>query len=415
LEIIREIEINEVERFLEIYYSSYPFFEGSPEKIKKESEETRANLHKKRHYKYFGYYEEGIMQGIFIAYNYLMNFRGKMVDVGGIGSVGVNLLKKKEKICKKMVQHSISMFREQGKKFAVLYPFRLDFYTNMGFGFGSQKYQYSIEPRYFQFFKKSGKLEILKKEDNDLFIDYYNNRAEKGHGMIKRTVFELEEMLKNPQRKIMVYKSDNKIQGYMWFRTKKLYDFNFIKNNFEIIEMIYDDISVFEEFSSFLNTQADQFDRIIVNTHDEFFYHLVSNPSDGSNIMMPPVYHKTNNSGVGFMYRSLASEYLISCLPPAGAFEEEFKVRIKTEDDMIIENTCDITIETGTGKVFPAGEIPDAELEIKLNYFSSLIMGSVDLKNLVRFGKARLTNEKFLDPLNRFFKTEEKPVCLVGF
>jgi len=37
VENIRKIELDELGRFLDLYYSSYPFFEGTPERKKKEA------------------------------------------------------------------------------------------------------------------------------------------------------------------------------------------------------------------------------------------------------------------------------------------------------------------------------------------------------------------------------------------
>jgi len=415
VENIRKIELDELGRFLDLYYSSYPFFEGTPERKKKEADEIRKNIAKKPHYEHYGYFEDGEMLAIFIAYNYDMNFRGRLVKAGGIGSVGVDLLRKKEKICKKMVHYSLSKFKEEGKKFAILYPFRLDFYTNMGFGFGSQKYQYSIEPSSFRNYKKKGHLEFLKKDDIDLLTEFYNGMAEKGHGMIKRNYLDFEELIENPLRKIMVFKKDGKVLGYFWFRTKKIYDFNFIKNNFEIIEMLYDGMEVFEEFSTFLNTQSDQFDRVIVNTHDELFYHLFSNPSDGSNIMIPPVYHKTNNAAVGFMYRSLDNRSLVSFVESRESYANGLCVKLKIEDDLITDNDGAINFSVNGSKVEFSESKPDVEVEMKVHSFSSMIMGSVDLKSLVRYGKAKISDLNVLEELSSFFITGQKPVCFVGF
>jgi hypothetical protein len=47
--------------------------------------------------------------------------------------------------------------------------------------------------------------------------------------------------------------------------------------------------------------------------------------------------------------------------------------------------------------------------------FSSLAMGVVDLRTLVRYGLARISANDRVETVARLFRTEQKPVCMTDF
>jgi hypothetical protein len=52
---------------------------------------------------------------------------------------------------------------------------------------------------------------------------------------------------------------------------------------------------------------------------------------------------------------------------------------------------------------------------LDISNFSSLIMGTVSFKALVRLGLANISDKKYTKLVNEIFKTEELPMCLVTF
>jgi len=85
---------------------------------------------------YYGLWEENKLVGGMRLHDFEMNLFSKMIPVGGIGLVAVDLLRKKEKMAKELIDHFFKVFLEKQVHFVALYPFRPDFYKKMGFGYG---------------------------------------------------------------------------------------------------------------------------------------------------------------------------------------------------------------------------------------------------------------------------------------
>ena len=50
-----------------------------------------------------GAFRDGTLTGGMLVYDYSMNYRGKFIPVAGVGLVAVDLLRKKEHVCKDLV------------------------------------------------------------------------------------------------------------------------------------------------------------------------------------------------------------------------------------------------------------------------------------------------------------------------
>ncbi|WP_255505248.1 hypothetical protein [Lysinibacillus sphaericus] len=57
------------------------------------------------------------------------------------------------------------------------------------------------------------------------------------------------------------------------------------------------------EFSTFLNSQVDQVNRIEWNTQEENIHFFLGDIRNGTNHLIPSVYHASAVSGGGLMYR----------------------------------------------------------------------------------------------------------------
>jgi len=61
------------------------------------------------------------------------------------------------------------------------------------------------------------------------------------------------------------------------------------------------------------------------------------------------------------------------------------------------------------------GVSPDVEIDIGIAEFSSMVMGCANLKLLVKYGKAHISDESRLDEVSRAFSLDEKPICTTFF
>lgn len=77
---------------------------------------------------YYGLWEENKLVGGMRLHDFEMNLLSKIIPVGGVGLVAVDLLRKKERIAKELIEHFFKVFLEKQVHFVALYPFRPDFY-----------------------------------------------------------------------------------------------------------------------------------------------------------------------------------------------------------------------------------------------------------------------------------------------
>ncbi|MGD8623698.1 MAG: GNAT family N-acetyltransferase, partial [Anaerolineae bacterium] len=94
----------------------------------------------------YGLFRDGTLLGTMALHDFVMNFLGTRLPVGGVGLVAVALDHKKEHVAKEMMAHFLRHCRAQGQPLAALYPFRPDFYRKMGFGYGTKMNEYRVRP-----------------------------------------------------------------------------------------------------------------------------------------------------------------------------------------------------------------------------------------------------------------------------
>jgi predicted acetyltransferase len=82
---------------------------------------------------YVGLYRGETLQGAARLHDFVMNVRGAQIPAAGIGMVAVDLAYKKEHVARDLMHGWLEYCRKQDIPFALLYPFRPDFYKQMGF------------------------------------------------------------------------------------------------------------------------------------------------------------------------------------------------------------------------------------------------------------------------------------------
>lgn len=407
----------EIMDYVEIVTKAYPgMMNNSPESKTKLYDSLLKRLREDDSIEFHGLFRENKLVGAMRLHSYQMNLFSKLIDVGGIGLVAVDLLHKKEKIAKELVLNFINEFKKKNVNMVLLYPFRPDFYKKMGFGYGSKMHQYSISPSSFQNGSTKEHLRYLSIEDKEELYNCYTRYAMSNHGMFLKTEFELETMFKNPDVHLVGYFEEGVMKGYVTFSFKKLSDTNFVYNDLVIKELIFEKKEALNEIATFLHTQTDQIHRIIWNTQEENIHFMIQDPRNGTNNLIPPVYHESHLSGVGLMYRIINIKGIIKDLEFHNFNHSNGKFKLKLIDTFLVENNVELVIhvENGRMNVVQEGHY-DVELSIDVSDFSSMVMGAVTLKELYYYSKLELSDEAYLNELNTIFLVSEKPKCISIF
>lgn len=417
MSMIKKLELVEIKDFISIVATAYPGsmeqtneFKETMEKMLIEIQENDSNVD------IYGAFRDSKLLGGMRIHHLTMNLYNKMIAIGGVGLVAVDLLHKKEKVAKDIIEYFLQFFKDKNTPIVALYPFRPDFYKKMGFGYGTKIYQYSIEPLNFPKGPSKKHIQFITEEDKHLLLDCMNRYVEKTHGMIGKTERELSSMFRRAENKVVGYKTKKGVEGYIVFSFKKVSDNNFILNDLVIKELVFENRAAFLELATFLHSQADQFNRIHYTTQEEDFYYALIDPRNGTNNLIPAVFHESHKTGVGLMYRVVNVVEMFKQLSEHRFASLTCTVKFTISDNLIEANNKSHVIQFENGMAsMQNSEDHDVEIHIGIAEFSSLIMNSVNMKSLYNYGLIDISNERYIDLLSNAFKTTQKPICMTPF
>jgi predicted acetyltransferase len=374
--------------------------------LKLHQEEPTAQFH--------GLFREDLLQGIMCLFDFSMNFLQCRIPAGGVGQVAVALPHKKEHVAKEMILYFLRHYRERGTPFVALYPFRPDFYRKMGFGYGTKINQYRLKPSALPKGPSKDHVRYLTEADRQALVTCYQRFADRTHGMMDKSEREATRLFSAPKHRLVAYERDGKIQGYMVFVFQE--GESFIVNDIEIKELIYENVEALTELLTFLHSQADQIRLVIVNTQDEYFHFLPVDPRNGSQRLIPDVYHETNAQGVGLMYRVVDVPRIFELLRERDFGGQTCTLELDVVDTFLPENNDSTLLRFEGGRVqrLDSGQY-DVQVRLDVAELSSLLAGTVDFYSLFRYGLAEISDSAYVDRLSRIFAVARKPMCTTSF
>jgi predicted acetyltransferase len=362
----------------------------------------------------FGDYHDVDLRGVMILYDFQMKLLSTMAPAGGVGQIAVDLLHKKEHVAKEMMCYFLEHFRQRNFSMLMLYPFRSDFYLKMGFGYGPKVHHYRLNPAALPRGNSKAHVRFLDSRDREALSACYARCLSMTSGMVAKSEWELDRLFGSPPIRIAGHVIDGRVSGYVAF------DFvrgeSFLDNDLRVQELIYEDRNALLELLAFLSTQADQVGRIIINTFDETFHHLLSDPRNDSEHTIHPVYLESNTQGTGLMYRVIDTPALFQTLSSHSFGGQSCKLRLTIEDDFLPLNSGSIDLKFVEGRPSPDVEDdPEAEVRMRIGEFSSLLLGVVRFEDLWTYGLANISNPDYVEIVDALFRTDRKPVCVTQF
>lgn len=415
---IKEIPMKEIDAFIDVFADAYPAFPLNTPEDKKRVKERFRKRSKDKRMSWWGMYDAGKFLGGFILYDYTMNLFGHKVLAGGAGALCVDLAHKKEHVARDLMKFYFRHYRKQQSPIAVLWPFRPDFYKQMGAGLGATNHVYKVRAIDLPKGKSKKHVRFLGKTDMKALNDCYNRYVDRHTGMIEEnmvnrvTRFEIG----TASRHVGVVKK-GRIEGYMIFTFVRGKETNFVDNHIKVVEMVYETPEALSELMTFLHSQADQINRVIFHTDDPDFYHYLKDPRNDSGNLSEPVYHESHVAGVGIMYRVLNTRRIFEILHDHDFGGQTLRLKLTVKDSFLKENDSSFVIHFTDGKpeIKAKSARSDVSLEMDVADFSSLLLGAVGLKSLYFYGAAKISKTDYLERLHKLFATEEKPICTTSF
>jgi predicted acetyltransferase len=400
---IKKLANDEFKAYVDIVVNAYPGIMQNTPEFKERFLNNLLDLQENEEaIEFFGLFRDNKLIGGMRFHYFTMNLFGKSISVGGLGLVAVDLLHKKEKAAKEMVEFFIHFFKEKGALLVMLYPFRPDFYRNMGFGYGVKMNQYTIEPSSFPNTATKEGLVFLDESYKSQVRDCYNRKVSKTHGMVYKMNNELNALFKNPNNKIVGYLNGGQLEGYLSFTFKN--EGSFLQNNLIIQEFIYENPNALAKLNTFIHTQADQIQRVILNSQDPHLAFMFKDPRNHSNHLIPSVYHETNTSGVGLMYRIINSGEFLKEVIHEKDISVPFKLTIK---DSFLSEAPIIHFIPSDDYQF--------EVEVDVSDLSSLLMGAIDVNHLYQYGLLNVNNPHYLHVVEKALNKGIEPICTTAF
>lgn len=415
---IRKLTYADLKEFVEIVINAYPgaMKDRTPEFKEKLLSRMIDRQSNDPSIDFYGLFREKQLLGGMRIHYYQMNLFSKIIVVGGVGQVAVDLLHKKEKVAKELIEAFLTMFLEKGVNMVALYPFRPDFYKKMGFGYGPKIHQFQFKPGSFPMSKSKFGLKYLTSADKEKVKHCYTRYVKNTHGMFIKTEVELDAMFSNPDNTLIGFEEGSQMSGYILFSFAKKSETNFVHNDLIIKEFIYESPEALLQLSNFLHTQADQVNRVVWNTQEENAHFFIQDPRNGSNHLIPSVYHESNTSGVGLMYRIINVKGIFEELEEHNFNHVNTRLKLDIKDTFLPQNNQKHILHVNDGwmKLVENGDY-DLELSMDISDFSSLLMGVVTFKELYFFGKATLSHPDDWMKMNQLFAVLEKPRCITAF
>ncbi|HIE05577.1 MAG TPA: GNAT family N-acetyltransferase [bacterium (Candidatus Stahlbacteria)] len=416
MRIVKRIPRKDLDDFTTIIANAYPGMRIVSEEDRKTFKKRIADrLKNDSRMNLYGLYRKKRLLGVMALYDFCMKLLSVKTTVGGVGLVAVDLLHKKEKVCKEMIAFFHDYYLKKKVCMTALYPFRPDFYKRMGYGYGTKMNQYIIKPSNLPKGRSKRHIRFLNKKDVNRILTCYERHFNRTHGLMQRIRYDFNSVFNDPEIKIIGYEDKKRISGYLIFGFRPARADNFILNDIQIYELIYEDQKVLSELLTFLQTQADQINNIIYDTQDDNFHYLPIDPRDGSDDMMRPVGHVTNKQGIGIMYRVADTRGLFKVLKSHNFNGQNLRLKISIRDTFLASNNRPVIVHFVNGKPNLKRSNYDCEIKLDVAEFSSLIMGVVNFNSLFRYGLATTSNLKYLKTINKIFVTDEKPICLTAF
>ncbi len=300
---IREIREDELGELIRITVEAFPGMKVESQADRDRMRERLVKVMNEPIVHFFGVFEGEDMVGAMRCYDFTMKLRETRTLVGGLGGVAVDLRHKKEHVAADMVRFYLDYYRQKDAALTALYPFRPDFYHRMGFGYGVKMNRYSFRPDALPTGGTNARIDYLTAKDRDDLAACYDRFLARTNGLIELPPHVLDALFEDTSGRIVGYRENGALRGYLVFRFESAPDTNWLLNNLQLRNLIYDDAAALLALLGFLRKQADQVGRIIYETQDETFHYVLNDPRDGSGNLLAGLWHQANTQGVGIMYR----------------------------------------------------------------------------------------------------------------
>ncbi len=369
-----------------------------------------SELHQPDEGRYLGCFDDnGTLTGSILMMDFTLNVRGVMMPMGAAAYVSTNFLHKKEHIARNLLRVLMGYYIKLGTPVGCLHPFNPGFYRKMGYGPCMEAYFYMPKASSIRSFGHKADLCYAEEKDREEVLDYYRAWAARTNGATVHHYMDPHRIFDMPY--VVLCRKNGRITGYLTFEFVEVDHYTDMYHDLCVREMIYDDVDTLEQFMTFFASQFDQIDRVRIYSPDPYLHELFLNPDSGENRAHDGCIHEIGRRTMGNMIRlfDIPGYFAVQthCQYPVS---RPFTLALDVTDTFLPQNNSVFLLRIEGSTVTRTDDgAPDVALAADISDLSSLVIGAVPLRELVRLGRVRLGDAGYLDDIQRAIGWDEKP------
>ena len=414
---IRQLQEHEFHDAQLVFSQAYPWLKNQNVDARVERISANRALHQNDWMKFGGLWQNDLLAGVFILYEFQQNFRGKMLPIGGIGAVGIDWLKKKQHLAKNLIEYFIKTNTDKKSVFTALYPFRPDFYKKMGYAYGHNLYEYRFAPNRLIADSTTDGLVHLDKRCvmvQEQLVQCYEKQHHLTHGSINKWPRVWNKLIDDDNVWLIGEYQGEVLASYLAFKIEKLETGIGDGMDLCVEEIVGADSGAWRKYRTFLASQSDQFRTINIVTARKDFQYNFTDPRFYDNTVGYGWKFVTSRQSLGLMQRICRSQDCWQQFAEInfGAVDAivEFSVT-----DSLLDKVDKFTVEFVGGYPSLTNRVAEFSVELDIAEYTALLMGSADAKALVYYGTIMVSTNEGVEVLARLFNSGDYPENLVYF
>lgn len=343
---------------------------------------------------------DGRMVGTYAHFAFAATILGRGLPATGLGMVGTALDRKKNKVALAIVRDFVRRSRRGGAPLSFLYPFRHDFYAQMGWGPVGESRQHALPPAAFPLHAERTSVRQVREPGWEV-LDRIHRQATGRRGSLglSRHALRWKGQLTASPLTFLV-DGPGGPEGYLLARFTKRADLpDLFKYDLEVSEMEWTTPRALRAFLGFLSSQRDQVVEVILDwPADGHLDAVLHDPARRNVIALRNHQAPGPQVAMGVMLRLEDPQTAFAVRPYAGreALRLEVATRDPLRDDAAIRFQADLRGVEAAGT-----RLARAALETDLATLSRLWAGSLRVSEAMEFGIATVAPLAAVETLER--------------
>lgn len=189
---------------------------------------------------------------------------GASLPMAGIGTVTVSPTHRQRRIAGELMAHALRAARERGDLVSALYPFRVSFYQNLGYGQAGEALQFQIPPQVIPSFEERHAVELLSSESaRSEALTFFTEWARSQTGQLDRSASLWSRILSKDGIGLVGYREGGKLEGYALVSYHNESPGN---RYLSVDELVWSTPAARRGLYGWLASLADQWKQVVVNT-----------------------------------------------------------------------------------------------------------------------------------------------------